>query len=260
MIWRKARTLISVLYAYMVEYRAELVLWALASSLPFILMGAWMKAGATGTFPLGPEAFARYFLCAFLVRQMSIVWVIWEFEYDVVKGRLTPYLLQPIDPVWRHLASHVAERFARLPFSFALVVLFFALYPAAAFVPELSGFLLGIVFVVAAFLLRFVIQYTFAMVAFWTERASGIETLWNLLYLFLSGMIAPLVVFPEAVRDVALWLPFPYLVYTPVSLILGWDVDVERAALVMLAWGAAFLVLNRTLWRLGLRQYASMGA
>jgi ABC-2 type transport system permease protein len=51
-------------------------------------------------------------------------------------------LLQPLDPVWHHVASHLAERFARLPFMVALVVLFFTLYPQAFWVPELGNFLL----------------------------------------------------------------------------------------------------------------------
>ncbi len=43
-IRRITRTLTSVYYAYMVEYRAELILWVLAGSLPFILMGVWIQA------------------------------------------------------------------------------------------------------------------------------------------------------------------------------------------------------------------------
>jgi ABC-2 type transport system permease protein len=41
---RKAQTFLSVYYAYMLEYRAELFLWALSGTLPLILMGVWTKA------------------------------------------------------------------------------------------------------------------------------------------------------------------------------------------------------------------------
>ena len=39
-----AQTMTSVYYAYMVEYRAELLLWVLSGSLPIILMCIWMEA------------------------------------------------------------------------------------------------------------------------------------------------------------------------------------------------------------------------
>jgi ABC-2 type transport system permease protein len=41
---RKAKTLLAVYLAYMLEYRAELFLWALAGLLPLILMGVWVEA------------------------------------------------------------------------------------------------------------------------------------------------------------------------------------------------------------------------
>ena len=64
-------------------------------------------------------------------------------------------------------------------------------------------------------------QYTFALLAFWTERASAVEQFWFLLYTFLSGMVAPLALFPDAVRAVVLWTPFPYLIYFPASILIN---------------------------------------
>lgn len=259
-VFRKARVLLVAYYAYMLEYRAELFLWALSGSLPLILMGVWIKAAQGGQFGLSPLDFTRYFLTVFIIRQFTVVWVIYEFEKDVVQGRLSPRLLQPLDPVWHHVTSHLSERLARLPFALVLVGLFFMLYPQAFWVPPIGNFLLFVVAVIFAFALRFVIQYTFALFAFWTERASAIENFWFLLYLFLSGMIAPLEMFPEPVREVVLWTPFPYLVHFPAALLIGLDEDVVRGFLVTLGWGLLFFVLNRWLWRRGLKQYSGMGA
>lgn len=259
-VLRKVRTLLEVHYAYMVEYRAELILWALSSSLPIILMGIWIEAAQSGRFGLKPVDFARYFLAVFLVRQLNTVWVIWDFEREVVEGQLSPRLLQPIDPVWHHVARHVSERFARLPFSLVLVSLFFILYPQAFWLPSLSGFLLFVLAVAIAFALRFLIQYTFAMFAFWLERASAIEQFWFLLYLFLSGVVAPLELFPPSVREVALWTPFPYLIHFPAALLVGLPVNVGRGLLTMLGWFLLFFLFNRWLWRRGLKQYSGMGA
>jgi ABC-2 type transport system permease protein len=257
---RKALTLLSVYYAYMVEYRAELILWVLAGSLPIILMGVWTQASQGGQFGLKPVDFARYFLAVFIVRQLTVVWVIWEFEREVVEGKLSSRLLQPLDPAWHHIASHISERGARIPFALFLVLLFFILYPQAFWIPSIPQLILFILAVLMAFALRFVIQYTFAMFTFWTERASAIENFWFLFYLFLSGLIAPLEVFPEAVRAAVLCTPFPYLINFPVSILVGLPVDIGRGFLSMLGWILLFLGLNRMLWRAGLRKYSGMGA
>jgi len=219
-----------------------------------------VQASQSGQFALSSVEFARYFLAAFLARQFTVVWVIWEFEREIVEGKLSFRLLQPLDPGWHHFASHFAERFARLPFAIGLIVLFFGLYPQAFWQPSLGQILLFLVFVTLAFALRFLMQYTLSMFAFWTERASALEQFWFLFYLFLSGLIAPLEVFPPALREIVLWTPFPYLIHVPASLLVGLPVDVGRSLLVMLGWGTLFGVVYRWLWRKGLRQYSGMGA
>lgn len=257
---RKARVFLSVYYAYMVEYRAELLLWMLANSLPLIMMGVWIQAAQDSQISLSAEEFARYFIAVFFVRQLTVVWVAWEFEKEVVEGKLSPRLLQPMDPVWHHVAGHVAERFARLPFSLLLVGLFFMLYPQAIWLPSplrLLGFTL---LVTLAFILHFLIQYTFALCAFWTERATSIDRFWYLFYTFLAGMVAPLDVFPDAIREAVMWTPFPALMYFPVSVLIGLPINVGHSLAVMLGWMGIFWVINRWLWKLGLKQYSGMGA
>jgi ABC-2 type transport system permease protein len=259
-LWRVLKTLTSVYYAYMVEYRAELLLWVLSGSLPIIFMGIWMQAAQSGQFSLTPVEFARYFLATFLVRQFTVVWVIWEFEREIVEGKLSFRLLQPLDPIWHHFMSHFAERFARLPFAFVLLGLFFLLYPQAIWVPNIGQLLLAIAVIGLAFILRFLMQYTISMAAFWIERASAIEQFWFLFYLFLSGLIAPLEVFPPVLQRIVMWTPFPYLIHFPASLLVGLPVDLGQGLVVMLGWTGIFWVAYRWLWRWGLRQYSGMGA
>jgi ABC-2 type transport system permease protein len=259
-ISRKAQALLSVYYAYMVEYRAELILWVLSGTLPLILMGVWIEASQEGQFGLSPTDFVRYFLAVFLIRQFTVVWVVWEFEREVVEGKLSFRLLQPLDPGWHHFASHLAERLARLPFVVLLPLLFFALYPDAIWIPSFPQVLLALFTTFLAFALRFVMQYTFAMLAFWTERASAIEQFWFLFYLFLSGYIAPIEVFPPVMQEIVQWTPFPYMVHFPASILIGLPTNVGQGILASIGWIALFFGISRWLWKKGLKQYSGMGA
>lgn len=259
-LWKRAIALLSVYYAHMLEYRAELFFWMLSGSFPIILMGVWMEASQGGQFGLSAVDFARYFIAVFLVRQFTIVWVVWEFEKEVVQGKLSLRLLQPIDPVWHYIAAHISERFARFPFVIVLVSLFFMLYPQALWLPNPQQLLLGAIATFMAVALRFLLQYTSAMLAFWTERASAIEQFLFLFYLFFAGYIAPLDVFPSLVRAIAQWTPFPYLLYFPAAIFVGFPIDIGRGFIVMLSWGFLLLTINRWLWRRGLKHYSGMGA
>ncbi len=257
---RTLRTFLGVYYAYMLEYRSEIYLWALAGVFPFILMGVWVRAAESGAFGWDPITFARYFLSVYLTRQLTVVWVIYEFEETVLKGTLSYYLLQPVPVVLRFVSSHLAERLARFPFMMGLVLLFFLLYPRAFWLPDPTHVLAFLVLVSLAFALRFLIQYTLSMLAFWTERAVSVDEFFFLAYLFLSGMIAPLEVFPEALRRVLLWTPFPYLVYTPARALVGGDIPWGQVGAVMLGWALVFGAVYRLLWTRGLHHYSGMGA
>ncbi|MEM1367706.1 MAG: ABC-2 family transporter protein [Cyanobacteria bacterium P01_H01_bin.15] len=244
----------------MLEYRAEIILWALSGTLPLILMGVWVKAADSGDFGFTATEFARYFFCLYVIRQFTTIWVIWEFEKEIVQGTLSLRLLQPIDPVWHHVTRHLAEKLTRIPFVVLLTGLFFWLYPAAAWLPNAMQIISCIIAIVLAFALRFVIQYTFAMLAFWTERASAIQQFWFLFYIFLSGTLAPLTVFPENIQTLVLWTPFPYTLYFPVALLMGIPVPIGRGLVAITLWGLGFFLLNRWLWKQGLKKFSGMGA
>lgn len=257
---RKARALFRLYLAYMLEFRAEIYLWVLASVLPLILLGVWAEAAAGGAFPLSRVDFIRYFMAVFVVRQFSFVWVIWEFEELVVTGNLSQQLLQPLNPVWRFLANHLTERVVRFPLVAAVVTGCFLMYPEAFWLPRLGDLVGAMALLGVAFAVRFLLQYTMSMLSFWSERAASIEELWFVVYLFLSGLIAPLDVYPEPVRRFTELTPFPYLIYYPVNLLLGHGVPLARALLVLTAWGSVAWLLQRYLWRRGLERYSAMGS
>ncbi|MFM6070820.1 MAG: ABC-2 family transporter protein, partial [Dolichospermum sp.] len=111
--------------------------------------------------------------------------------------------------------------------------------------PSIGNLCLFILAAIMAFALRFIIQYTFAMFAFWTERAAALENLWLLFFLFLSGLIAPLNVFPENIRNIVMLTPFPYIIDFPASILVGLPVNLTRGFLSIIGWFLVFLGANR---------------
>ena len=261
---RIARVLLTSQYAYMLEYRAEIALWALSGVVPFIMLALWsqLDSVAPGARPLGlnPLQLSRYFLSVFVVRQFTIAWVVWAFEEDALQGRLSHALLQPLHPLWRYLSAHLAEQATRLPFVAALVALFFVLQPGTLWLPSLGQGLTALLAIWMAFAINFLLQSAIAILCFWSERASALERLLYIPYLFLSGLVAPLEVFPPAVRAFALWTPFPYMIAFPAQLLSGNPLSFHNAFAAMAAWIALLLPLVGLLWKAGVKRYGAMGA
>lgn len=258
----KARALFVHAFAIMTEYRAEIVIWMISGSLPLIMMAIWMGLADEG--PVGGYSaadFASYFLMVFFVRQMTTVWVVWDLDREIRLGELSPKLLRPLDPFWQHATYNLAEKMLRLPILAGPLLLGFWLTGARLEVP-LASALSFVLALAGAWLIRFNQQYGFGLLAFWTDQAVALENVWFALYFTFAGGLAPLALYPEAIRRVLPYTPFPYTIDFPVQVALG---RVEGAALwgglaAQAAWVLAFVALRTVLWRYGLRRYGAVGA
>ncbi len=255
-----AYTLLSTQYALMLEYRAEIFLWAISGILPLIMYGIWSEAGVSIGLGIDSKWLFSYFVSAFIVRQFTAVWVMVSFEEDNLEGRLSPYLLQPIYPFWRYFSSHVAEQITRLPFVLLILTIIFIFNNQLFWFPSPFKVFLSIIAIFIAFTVRFLLHWIFAMICFWNDRASAIERLLLLPYLFLSGLVAPLDTFPEPIKNIALLTPFPYVLSFPAKLLAGHNVDIFNGFLNLILWAFVFFIIGFWAWKKGVRHYSGMGA
>lgn len=214
----KARVLFATRFAEMAEYRAEVVIWMLSGTLSLVMMLVWMAqaAAAPGGQIRGYSApeFATYFLSTWLVSQLLVVWVSHELDFQIRQGTLSPQLLRPVDPMWLHVASHVAERLVRIVPLLALVGVFTWL-SGASFTREWWAYPAALGLAALGFSVRFLYEYAIGLLAFWTESSASFQEVVWLVYAALGGMFAPLAFYPEWVQRVAVWTPFPYMLGLP---------------------------------------------
>ena len=123
---RKILALLKVQYSNMLEYRAEIALWAISGIIPFFMLNIWTTNNLNESINISDNMLSRYFISAFFVRQFSVVWVVFTFEEDALLGKVSPYLIQPLNPFFRYFAQHIAEQITRLPFALIIACIFFS--------------------------------------------------------------------------------------------------------------------------------------
>ena len=138
--------------------------------------------------------------------------------------------------------------------------MFFLIQPQAFWIPSPVGLLLAWLATWMAFAIAFLLQSLIASLCFWSEKASALERLLFIPFLFLSGLLAPLTAFPPEVRAIVQWTPFPYLIDFPARVLAGDPVNLAAGFGAQLAWMAVLLPLVLLLWRAGVRRYSAMGA
>ena len=259
------RTQLKRAMAINLQYRVAMLIWLIGMVVePVIYLVVWStvarsSGGRVGGFAVAD--FAAYFIALMLVNHATFTWIMFEFEYNVRHGRLSPRLLRPIHPIHSDIADNIGYKVltlvVMLPVAAILVVAFRPSWqplPWAllAFVPAL----------VLAFLVRFMVEWSLALSAFWVTRLSAINQIYFVTMLFLSGQIAPLTLFPPLVQTIASFSPFRWMVAFPVELLLGRLSPAQAAAgfLAQLLWLALGYAIMSLIWREAIRRYSAVGA
>jgi len=251
--------------AAMFQYRASLLIWMIGHVLePLVYLVVWSvvsnsAGGSVGDYTT--REFAAYFILLMLVSGVTYTWIMYEFEYRVRQGSLSFALLKPVHPIHSDIADNVSSKLITLPFLLLIAaVLALIFHPTLSLTPwAIAVFIPALLL---AFAVRFLLEWTLALAAFWTTRVSAINQTYFVLMLFLSGQIAPLTLLPRPIQVVADIMPFRWMIGFPVELLLGRLTPTE--ALMGLgaqaAWLVVGLVLLRVVWRAGLRVYSAVGA
>jgi ABC-2 type transport system permease protein len=248
-------------FAESVAYRAEFLIWMFSTNMPLVMLAIWAAAARSG--PVGgysQERFAAYYLAALLVRLMTGAWVVWEMTMEIRQGTLALRLLRPIHPLLQWSADNLAAIPMRGVVAFPVVGIL--LYVARAELAHdwLSWLLLAPA-LLGAWLLYFLVQAIIGTLALRFESASSLFDAWLGFSNVFSGYLVPLDLFPQALRGLAVALPFRFQLSFPVELMLGRWSRLEALELLAAQWAYVllFLVVTRVAWRSGLRHYAAYG-
>jgi ABC-2 type transport system permease protein len=251
--------------ATQLQYRAALFIWLIGHILtPLVSLVVWTAVshsagGSAGGFTAGD--FSAYYMVLMVVNHLTFTWIMFEFEYRVRHGSLSLALLRPVHPIHSDVADNVAFKLITLP-GILLAAGVLALTFPPAFHPPLWAWAAFLPALALAFVIRFLLEWTLALSAFWTTRVSAVNSGYFVLSLFLSGQIAPLALLPGWVKTIAAILPFRWSVAFPVELLLGRVSPLQalEGFAVQAAWLAASLLLLRVVWRAGVRVYSAVGA
>jgi ABC-2 type transport system permease protein len=261
-LWRVLGAMWRLSLAEAVAYRVSMLMWILTTTFPLVSLALWSglaEAGPIGDFSR-PD-FVAYFVAAFLIRQFTASWVVWELERQIRTGELSTLLMRPVSP----LLHHAMQNLAALPVRVALAVPIglVVLIVAGGLQAPSGGALLALLpALVMAWLINLGVHVCIGCLAFWLTASTSLFEVWLGLYLVLSGAAVPTSLYPEVLAQVVRVLPFHLTLGFPAELIIG---RLDGAAIVQglalqAVWVAIFAVLGGWLWRRGLRTFGAVGA
>ena len=130
-----------------------------------------------------------------------------------------------------------------------------------AWPPGVDSWLLGLVSAVLAVVVAFAGTFIVNLSAFWVIEVRGIRLVWMITSGFLCGLYVPIPWFPDWLRTIAQWTPFPAMLQNPVDILSG---RVDGGAIWMtlagqVAWGALLVVAGQVVLNRGRRRVEVQG-
>lgn len=189
------------------------------------------------------------------------IWGWWEIALTIRSGDVVSDLSKPLDYYSFWLSQDAGRAVFHVLFRLAPTLLMGSLLfglglPADA--GRWGAFLLSLALAVwISFGLRFLVNVS----AFWLLDYRGPGMLLLFANSFLSGLLVPLVFWPDWARGVVGWLPFAGIIQAPVDVILGKATGPGLAGVLLfqLAWGLALLAAGRLLLALAVRRVVIQG-
>lgn len=247
-------------------YRLNFILWRLRSVIViltvYFLWEAIFRSGGT-IFGYTKDKILTYIFLSLVLRSLIMGLRSIEAAGEISDGRLTNYLLKPLNYHLYWFTRDMADKFLNILFSIGeIIALYFILRPPIYFQTNPQTLAVFGVATVLAMVLNFVFANIASNFAFWLPgNAWGFWFIYLVFQDFLGGVMFPLDIFPKAIYNLVILLPFPYLLFVPVNIYLGKITGVElyRDFAVMIFWVVAGALLIRQEWRVALKSYAAEG-
>lgn len=245
-------------------YRFATVISLIASGFAYcVFLLVWLEVYRVnpnpGPVPIG--TMKAYLVAAFVVNSILTLTLEMRFMQRVRMGLVVSDMLRPLGFLPFQMAQGVGDALVNLVFVVPVFAVGWWFLGSAMLAPSIGSALLGVVSLLLAFVVSFGISYLIVQASFVLQSGYGVLFARAALHQVFSGLAAPLVMFPAALRDVAVVLPFRHIIETPVRLWLGLVPAREVPALLatQAAWGLGLLVVAQSIFRAVLRRHQVQG-
>ncbi|MBI5035175.1 MAG: ABC-2 family transporter protein [Chloroflexi bacterium] len=247
------------------QYRANLLMYlAFWMVSPITYLAVWTTiANAQGSVNgLTAANFAAYYLTLLPIDILTSSITIYYLAFKIQDGTISNQLIQPVHPILTNiLVTNIAFKVLQMTVFVPIWIVLVMLFQPALTYTALS-FLLAVPAIILGFAIRFLLESTITLIAFWTTRVWAIYNFDMAFSMLLNGAFVPLALLPLWAQTLAQILPYQLTLSFPVLLLLN-QLPPEEILLnfaLQIFWIGVLYALFNFVWRQAIKQYSAVGA
>lgn len=181
---------------------------------------------------------------------------------DIFEGRISNFLVKPISYL-KHVVFLSISR-SSLSLFYAVVIqgaVIFVFSKYIIFDWEPIRLTLIFLMLVVSYFINVFFGMIIGMIAFWTQRITGIDYTVGMIYRLLAGVYFPIILLPEIFLKIDKLFPFIYTMYFPANIYLG-KISIEEGFVglgVEIIWLFIFYGIIKIMWKRGIKKYEGVG-
>lgn len=257
---RKYWQFIKMSFQELVEFRMNL-LWEIGgiSIYNVFIYLFWVTALSSGISNSGytTQSLGIYYLLIILVGQF-VYFNFWDIANSIRDDLISVEIAKPYNFALKSFCITLAAKLLKVGITFTILVILLRVSRFEFTVVRLLLFVLSLIF---ASMIRFFVGMSIGLLAFWFKRVHGFNALfWQIGGLF-SGELIPVDLLPALMLRISVFLPFSFITYFPVSLIIK-NLDSTKILFGFISqifWIIIFGFIYLVLWRRGIRKLESAG-
>jgi len=243
------------------QYRVDFFLHTLKYATMILMMAfVWTAVGRDNpSFGFNQNQIVSYFFFAAMLYSLSNFHPVY-IEEDIKLGALSRFLLKPLSPYLFYL-SHEAANAVLETFLKVVVMLPLLHLSGLSVVAGLPQVLVIILYLPVIFIFAFDLLTLISTLTFWLNEAWALRWSLTIIFRLLSGILVPISLFPVFLQPLLMWLPFPYLAFIPIQLLLN-NISLEtglRGLGLLGCWTVGLHLFRLWLWKQGIKKYESVG-
>lgn len=201
-----------------------------------------------------------YFLLTRMIRNFTLSGkVARDFSHFVREGILSSWLIKPLGIHSALFYQRMTKKMIKSILPLIILGLIYILPTGLFITPKnIVPFLMS--FIVAT-ITSYFIYSIIGTIAFWTTNTWGMISIYGRIVDVFSGGLIPLDLIPKQWLWIFNWLPFKYMHYIPLMIILGKipAKEITQAIFTQTIWLIFVFIVFKYTWRKGVRHYDAVG-
>jgi ABC-2 type transport system permease protein len=203
-----------------------------------------------------------YYVVIYIVENLTSIYMMDEVQNDINSGRLSNYLLKPMNYTIYKMVGFASKPFLFLIFvSIPAVVLSLIFYRLFYLKLTVVNFFCFVGSLIIGYILNYYLNFIISSLAFFFSQVNSLFSAFNILKNLITGKVFPLDLMPRVVYNFISFSPFPFLGYYPTA-ILSNRMPISEIYLFIsigIIWILVLAFIKNFMWQTGLRKYSAYG-